>query len=126
MEKRTSNVNTYINLHTSSHRDARFVFILQDMHTTTESEEKYGKDILEERGVNGSTKIKYILTRQDGIAWTRITLVGIWPISDFCGKGHEPLCSINCVLFLSFSSHFYFQKNNSALRSFQSERLSPK
>jgi hypothetical protein len=43
----------------------------------------------------------------------------------FCGKGHEPLYSINWVLFLYSSSHYYFEENDSGLWSSESERLSP-
>jgi len=57
MVNRISDVNTPINLRTSSHRDGNVVFILQDMHTI-ESEDNSGQHILEETGVNSNTKIK--------------------------------------------------------------------
>jgi hypothetical protein len=55
MMNRISDVKTPINLHTSSHSDGSVVFILQDMDTI-ESEDKYGKHILEETGINSNTK----------------------------------------------------------------------
>ena len=46
--------------------------------------------------------------------------------ADFCENVHELLCSVNCVLFLYLSSHYYFEESDSALWSSDTERLSSK
>jgi hypothetical protein len=78
-----------------------------------ESEDNYGQEILEDIGIYRNTKINFNKREWDGVDKNNVRRDKVK--ADFCENGHEHLCSINCVLFLYSSGHYYLEENDSAL-----------
>jgi hypothetical protein len=78
-----------------------------------ESEDNYGQEILEEIGIYRNIKINFNKREWDGVDKNNVRRV--MAKADFCENVHEPLCSINCVLFLYSSGYYYLEENDCAL-----------